>query len=199
MPARELHTNKKSGVNDVSENAALAVVLIENRFDCSEIMDRHLKYLPEDSVTYISTMVNSVERYNRLLASVDFWKQIKEENILIIQHDSALLKQGITSFYKWDYVGAPWTFQQHGGNGGLSFRKKSAMIECIEKISYNGTDNEDIYFCNALKTLGKNLAPRDVCEMFSCEAIFKLGTLGYHAIEKWLTPDQCEQIKNQYK
>lgn len=176
----------------------LAVVLIENRFDYEKIWKDHAKFLP-DHIRYIDTTVNSVEEYNKRLTSKEFWEDIDEENILIIQHDSALLRSGIEEFYKWDYVGAPWTFQQHGGNGGLSFRKKSAMIECIEKVPYNGIDNEDIYFSNALKTLGKNLAPREACEQFSCEAIFKLGTLGYHAIDKWLSPDQCEQIKNQYK
>lgn len=177
----------------------LAVILIENRFDCEEIMNRHLKFLPDNCETYYNSFVNSIDRYNGLFTNIDFWKQIKEENILVIQHDSALLRTGIDEFYEWDYVGAPWIFQQHGGNGGLSFRKKSAMIECLEKIPYNGKDNEDIYFSNALKLLNKKLAPRELCEKFSCETIFKMGTLGYHAIEKYLTEEQCQRIKNQYK
>ena len=180
----------------------LAVVLVENRVNCQEIMDRHLKYLPKNSVPYIidNLIISSSYDYNNYLAnSKVFWNHIKEENILIIQHDSALLKNGIEEFYQYDYVGAPWTFQQHGGNGGLSFRKKSAMLKVIENYPYNGIDNEDVYFCNGLKFLGMNLAPREVCEKFSCEAIFKLGALGYHAIERYLTPEQCEQIKNQYK
>jgi hypothetical protein len=147
---------------------------------------------------YIFFESHSIPDYNELLTSHAFWDKIDEENILIIQHDTNILRFGIEEFYQYDYVGAPWKFQQHGGNGGLSFRKKSTMLECIEKVPYNGTDNEDVYFSNTLKLLGKNLAPREVCEKFSCETIFKLGTLGYHAIEKYLTSEQCEQIKNQY-
>lgn len=175
----------------------LAVVLVENRFEYEPILNRHQSFLPDHN-WYIFHEVYSISDYNKLLTSKDFWNKIKEENILIIQHDSMLLKRGIENFYDFDYVGAPWKFQQHGGNGGLSFRKKSAMLECIDKVPYNGTDNEDIYFSNALKLLGKNLASREVCEKFSCETIFKLGTLGYHAIEKHLTLEQCKQIKNQY-
>lgn len=177
----------------------LAVILIENRFDCEEIMNRHLKFLPDNCEAYYNSFVNSIDRYNRLLTNIDFWEQIKEENILVIQHDSALLRTGIEEFYEWDYVGAPWKFQQHGGNGGLSFRKKSAMIECLEKVQYNGGDNEDVYFSNALKLLNKNLAPREVCEKFSCETIFKMGTLGYHAIDKYLSKIERDIILNQYK
>lgn len=122
----------------------LTVALVENRFNCNEIMSRHTKFLPDNIHCGFSVDCKSVEEYNKLLTSRFFWDQFYTENILIIQHDSALLRTGIEEFYKWDYVGAPWTFQQHGGNGGLSFRKKSAMIECIEKIPYNGIDNEDV-------------------------------------------------------
>lgn len=178
---------------------SLAVVLIENRFDATKILLDHLFYLPDNSKGYIYDDVKSIYEYNKLLTSVEFWNRFEEENILIIQHDSALLKKGIEEFYEWDYIGAPWKFQQHGGNGGLSFRKKSAMIECINTLPYYDNINEDVYFSNALIILGKKLAPREVCEKFSCETIFKLGTLGYHAIEKYLPEHECNLIKNQYK
>lgn len=176
----------------------LAVILIESRYDCQEIMDRHLKFLPNYATPYYSTLVNSIDRYNRLLQSFEFWENIKEENILIIQHDSGLLRHGIEEFYQYDYVGAPWKFQEHGGNGGLSFRKRSAMLKCLHRVAQIPELNEDVYFSNALKFLNLNLAPRDVCKKFSCETIFELGTFGYHAIDKYLTTEQVKQIKTQY-
>lgn len=179
----------------------LAVVLIENRFDTTKILLDHLFYLPENSKGYIFDNIKSIDEYNNLLTSVEFWNRFEEENILIIQHDSALLKKGIEEFYEWDYVGAPWKFQQHGGNGGLSFRKKSAMIECVNRVPYINTpnNNEDIYFSNALTILNKKLAPREICEKFSCETIFKMETMGYHAIDRYLSEYECNLIKNQYK
>lgn len=177
----------------------LQIVIVETRYNVDDLIENHLNFLPECHVHHFKTLkINSEKDYNLTLTNPLFWHVIKEENILIIQHDSGLLRTGIEDFYEYDYVGAPWKFQEHGGNGGLSFRKKSAMLECIDKVPYNGIDNEDVYFCNALKFLNKNIAPREVCEKFSCESIFKLGTLGYHAIDKWLLPEECEQIKNQY-
>jgi hypothetical protein len=32
-----------------------------------------------------------------------------------------------------------------------------------------------------------------------CETIFNLGSLGYHAIDKYLTNEQINQIKTQYE
>jgi hypothetical protein len=175
----------------------LAVVIVENRSCWMEVFKKHNKFLPACKV-YANTSVNSIQEYNGKLTSLAFWESIKEENILIIQNDSELLRHGLEEFYQWDYVGAPWTFQEHGGNGGLSFRKKSAMIDCIKNVPYIGNVNEDIYFSNALKHLGKKLAPREVCSKFSCEAILKLGTLGAHAIDKWHEPEECKVIRSQY-
>jgi len=77
-----------------------------------------------------------------------------------------LLRTGIEEFYEWDYVGAPWKFQQHGGNGGLSLRNPKAMIEVIKRKPYKPEyGNEDLYICNVLKEMPEfKLAPREVRE-----------------------------------
>lgn len=54
--------------------------------------------------------------------------------------------------------------------------------------------NEDLFFSRFVK----NVAPREVNTKFACETEFTLGTFGAHAIDEWLTPDECEQIRNQY-
>lgn len=176
----------------------LAVVLVENRGSEYRIATKHMRYLPKDAMLYIDESINSIDAYNQLLTSKAFWNKINEENILIIQHDSALLKYGIENFYQYDYIGASWNFEPFVGNGGLSFRHKSAMLKVIENYPYNGKDNEDIYFAKGCKFLGLNIAPIEVANTFSCETQFHLGTLGYHAIEKYLTEEQINQIKNQY-
>lgn len=147
----------------------------------------------------------SSSEYNSLLTSTYFWdKLITYERVLIFQSDSALLRKGIEDFMYWDYVGAPWSdpSHQHGGNGGLSLRNPKVMLDVIKTRPYNESihGNEDYYFCDLIKFrewIGK-LAPREICSRFSCEAIYKLGTLGTHAIEKYLTLEQLNNIKTQY-
>lgn len=141
--------------------------------------------------------INSIAEYNNLLTSITFWNAIPREHVLIFQHDSELLKEGIDDFLEWDYVGAPWVWQKRkrGGNGGLSIRSKSAMIKTIERLLYNpSTDgNEDTYFSKFL--VGK-MAPQKICRSFSCETIFELNTIGCHAIDNYLSPGQCGMIRN---
>ena len=142
--------------------------------------------------------INNLHQYNALMTSTEYWnKLLSYDRVLIFQHESMILRDGIEEFYEWDYVGAPWKFQLHGGNGGLSLRNPKIMYETLTRIPYNPTlGYEDVYFCNHMKG---NLAPREVCEKFSCETIYKLGTLGYHAIDNYLNKQQCNEIKDQYK
>jgi len=197
---------------------SLAAVIVDTRnISLFQVITDHLYYLPKDTKLYVFSSenqrhlqellncefhvvgINSISDYNRLLTSKSFWEKIEEENILIFQEDSRLLRKGIEEFYEWDYVGASWNFTPYVGNGGLSFRHKSAMIEICESISWAGELNEDIYFAYGCQMLKLKLAPVSVANKFSVETRFHLGAMGYHAIEKYLTEEQCKQIKKQYE
>lgn len=204
-----------------------AAVIVETRIlpNLKEVIDNHMSQLPKGwdlviyhgqtnekamraaaehvhTVRFVNMKVHAIDvrEYNLLLTSEDFWYGLRNyKKVLIFQSDSMLLRKGIEEFIYWDYVGAPWEWQIHGGNGGLSIRNPLTMTALLVARKYNG-DNEDTFFSNTLDThpyLGK-MAPREVCEKFSCETIFRLGTLGYHAIEKYMTKDQINQIKTQY-
>lgn len=194
-----------------------AVIVDTRRLSLYQVITEHLFYLPKYTKLYIFSSednrhlqkmlncefhvveVNDIRGYNNLLKSKNFWNKIKEENILIFQEDSRLLREGIEDFYEYDYIGATWDFYPFVGNGGLSFRHKSAMLKVLEVCNPENDINEDVYFawgCNVLKL---NLAPVHIANKFSCETQFHLGTLGYHAIEKYLPLEQVNEIKNQYE
>ncbi len=205
----------------------LAAIIVENRKtpNFPHIVKQHLKWLPQETKLFLVgdtmvdhagefmfcgftgvhgkiTQINSIDEYNLLLTNPVFWQNfLAYERVLIFQSDSMLLRFGIEEFYTYDYVGAPWPWQQHGGNGGLSLRNPRLMKEICEKYPFvpGAAGNEDVYFCNHMhnKAMGM-LAPYRVCKSFSVESIYAEGTMGYHAIDKYLSPAQCETIKNQY-
>ena len=112
--------------------------------------------------------------YNKLLISIDFWNSIPAENILIFQPDTLLLNDKIDEFMKYDYCGAPWDpklpfmSDKSVGNGGLSLRKKSIMIACINNFQpmYVG-EYEDIFFSRHI--INKPIP--EIANMFSIESI----------------------------
>lgn len=172
-------------------------VIIENRFDVGEIIARHTKFLSEDwPVIHIKAQINTIQDYNDLLVSKNFWEALPDK-VLIFQHDSGLLRHGVEDFLEWDFIGAPIKWLPTYMNGGLSLRSRAAMLRVIEEIPYNG-EVEDIWFVNGCRKLGLKLPDIDTARKFSVETEFNLGSIGYHAPEKYLTPKQVELIKYQY-
>ena len=181
----------------------------ENEKWINELFPQHWEYrftnLGVDNIT--------ADEHNLLLRQRFFWEQIEEENILIFQTDAYLLRKGIDYVLKYDYVGAetlnPYdkTPKGIGQNGGLSFRKRSAMLECIDKVTVKDINDyriknkltrfpleliilaEDIYFFHSLEILGKNIMPMNLCGVFSMEAPspengINLTPIGTHGINK---------------
>jgi len=178
-----------------------ALLLVENRHDPQPIIERHAAFLPTWEHELRNPPIRNLRDYNTYMTSDKIWAELYDyDRVLVIQHDSRILRDGIDEFMIWDYVGAPWKFQYHGGNGGFSLRNPKKMYEITAHYSYHPSQGyEDVWFCNIMQRGNYKLAPRSICEKFSCETIFKLGTFGCHAIESYLTPDEVNKIYNQYK
>lgn len=180
------------------------VVIVDNRHNIGELqvhIYNHLKKLPKgwNFQIFRPDSIRSLDDYNKLLTSEEFWNSIKFDKVLITQMDAEILRHGIEQFLQYDYIGAPWKFQGHGGNGGFSLRTKKVMLDIIKAFPYEGAGShgyEDVYFSNHIDKVGGKLAPRSECEKFSVETILAFDTFGAHAIDKYLTPDQCREIRN---
>jgi hypothetical protein len=141
--------------------------------------------------------------YSKFLTTLDFWNLIKGEKILIYQEDSIIFKNNILEFLEYDFVGAPFLKSNNDtpnsvGNGGLSLRSKSKMIEVIERFlptecSYNSSTTdymksvnlsfppEDVYFskCMQENNIGV-VASWDIAYKFSSESVFNEKSFGGH-------------------
>jgi len=120
----------------------------------------------------------SIYQYSELLMSKEFYEKIPTEIFLIFQLDSlisAIYNDYIYDFLQYDYTGAPWYFDKRVGNGGLSLRHKSAMVNIIEtchKISCI----EDLFFAH----YAENKPSFDDAKKFSVETVFSEKSFGMH-------------------
>jgi hypothetical protein len=129
----------------------------------------------------------SPDAYSLLLQSKHFWNKITEEHIIIFQTDSFIINNDYEIPTKYPYLGAQYMYYYAGKQfdavnpikgidpmcGGFSYRQKSAMIDCINNVTYddiiqyrtsNNLSNalfinkfiipEDVFFENALTVLG---------------------------------------------
>jgi hypothetical protein len=127
------------------------------------------------------------ERYNDFVCCESFWRQVPSETILMFQSDSILRRSGIDEFLDLDYVGAPWMHALVGnagcgpvGNGGLSLRKKSAMLDILANHEHEPGLTEDQYFSRWLYHDGYRVPSLEAAALFSTETIYQPESLGLH-------------------
>jgi hypothetical protein len=174
---------------------------------CSETRDWLTQMFPKWNIQF--TILNesnlNQHQYNNLIMSEHLWNGINEENVLVFQTDTMMFRSNIEDFMQYDFIGANFfdpndASLHHGGNnGGFSFRHKSAMVECINKVSPSDVQRylvsngrqikhslmEDVYFTNACEILGKTMSTIEERKTFSIEDATQ---------EYYLTPIGCHRF-----
>mmetsp|Transcript_61596 Transcript_61596/g.169330 ORF Transcript_61596/g.169330 Transcript_61596/m.169330 type:complete len:580 (-) Transcript_61596:48-1787(-) len=132
--------------------------------------------------------------YNQLLKSQAFWKTMTTDGVqrvLIFQLDGLLVRPGVGEFLAFDYVGAPWTKRNDAyvgineagvqipklspklrvGNGGLSLRNPTAMLDIIRRYAATSThhEQEDVFFVRYLHQCGYEIADLTAAARFAVE------------------------------
>ena len=155
----------------------------------------------------------TIDSYNTMLMDLDFWKGLPSDFICIFQKDCIMFKMFPEYFLHYDFGGASWHMKDvslfnEGINGGFSLRKRSAMIDCLENITYDMIEeyrqdarynksaifkfvnheflriplkkNEDVFFTYACEMLRKNMPDVIHRSFLAIEAIYNPETCVYH-------------------
>jgi len=123
-----------------------------------------------------------------------FYEKIPTEMFLVFQTDTMIcsnFKENIYNFMNYDYVGAPWNYGEVG-NGGLSLRRKSKMLEILEKCKYYN-DNEDLYFSKGCENVTYNKPSVEKAKQFSIEHLYSNDSFGVH--KPWLYINEADKVK----
>lgn len=110
-------------------------------------------------LTYIPANMSTAgqEMISRFLTNLWLYEQVLQpaEWLLVFQTDSILCansKQSLNNWLDYDWVGAPWNPNgRFGGNGGLSLRRVSAIIEILrDQHRIDGSEPEDVWLTERL-------------------------------------------------
>jgi hypothetical protein len=131
--------------------------------------------------------------YNQIMLSGEIYKKIPTETFIIFQADSLICEKNkhlLEKFMKYDYVGAPWA--NGVGNGGFSLRRKSKMLEVIEKCSHLfpllliRNQNEDgILSSGCLGTIPVYKPSIEEAKEFAVETLYHDAPFALHTPWKW--------------
>ena len=95
----------------------------------------------------------AINEYNSLLKDYTFYEKLIYEHLFFVQTDTYLRKPIDESMFNYDYVAAPWSWDETSAGGGMSYRKRSAMIDICK--NFKGDYNmEDGFINNGIKVLG---------------------------------------------
>lgn len=190
-------------------NEKLAII-VDNRHDdvvIPRVIGNFRHFLGDTwNIRWLQPPINEpfgTKQLNAMLLSRDFWEEKKEEHILIFQRDTICCKPLDPDFLEYDFVGAPCgPLQLMGGyivgfdmNGGLSLRRRSAMIKALEDGPPRGMP-EDVFFTRRLRQLSPRLEARvpcfDIAARFSVEteACYREQPFGVHGTDKFYMTDE---------
>ena len=154
----------------------------------------------------------SVDTYNGILMSKEFWEFIPGEHILIFQKDCYMYKMFDETIYlHYAFCGANcmWISEDNTTygiaiNGGCSLRKKTDMLDCLQKVSWDLIDkhfpkqmvyNEDLFYTFSCHLLNKSVPKKDERPAFAIENESAEDTCFYHGWHKdYQTEEKSRQL-----
>ncbi|KAK4190100.1 hypothetical protein QBC35DRAFT_449696 [Podospora australis] len=150
-------------VRQIKRSAAIRQQVAAGKLD--------LTYIPSNMTT------GSQEEISRFLTTLWLYDTVLQpaEWLLIFQTDSILCansRRNLNDYLEYDWVGAPWSLNsRYGGNGGLSLRRVSAIIEVLrEQKRVDGSDPEDVWLSERLgHRKGAKMANGTISSEFSGE------------------------------
>jgi Protein of unknown function (DUF5672) len=188
------HVNLLPVIENVKQVLPGITLYIFHGTQNQETLKRRYEHDPR-IVLYNMNVANlTIHQYNHIMTHPDFWRALTGEHVLVFQTDSVLFSQSQVNLYdflQYDYVGAPWTWgnisQYYAiniltfqplrytpvGNGGLSLRRRTTMIEATSKYPHLSQpfDTEDVYFSFTLHAMGANMPTAEVAARLFFETI----------------------------
>ena len=124
------------------------------------------------------------KEYNEHLKKLSTWESIDAEHILIMETDAYLLKPIPDKLLEYDYVASAYNWDKtFPGGGGLTLRKKSAMIDICQNISPDDIEMQDMYAAYGCIEYGHTWA--HITETYFVESyIYDKQVVGVH---QWWT------------
>jgi len=117
--------------------------------------------------------------YNYLLQSSEFYSALPSENLLLMEMDTYLRKPVPEEILKYAYVASPYMWDKTTSGGGLSFRKRSAMLTVCSKYSQL-SPAQDMYACGGIKALGYSRPTFEEEIQYFCESCLYEDPVGFH-------------------
>ena len=217
-------------VNNIPNNWTVQVFYTgEGQSEKGLEINRGLKRLIKKGIVHLTVIPEKIAKMKRkpkeIMTDLWIWKNMLADRVLVFGGNQVICSNSpynLTSFEKWDYIGAPWdAFKRIGGDGGISLRNRSIMIKVLEyelaktsddkerDLAYKKWGQEDVFFVSRMLEMQSKglidpkIATREETLRFGAigsavndDVLVASGTLGvldHDAREKFLAI--CPELK----
>jgi hypothetical protein len=159
---------------------------------CSDINIEYIRGILKDNAEAVHLIqmfegnpdpATGKNEYNYLLQDSQFYTSLPSENLLLMEMDTYLRKPIPDTLLKYDYVASPYSWDEGISGGGLSFRKRSTMIDICSNYQCH-VAAQDIYACSGIKALGYSRPPFEEEIQYFSESCLYEDPVGFH---QWWT------------
>lgn len=123
------------------------------------------------------------EEYNTLLQTEAFWKGIDADWILTVEMDCYLLRPLPLEMFEYDYVASHWSWDKTSQGGGLSLRKREAMLFLCSK-QFPICSAQDIWVNDGCKKFNLKTPTYVAMQNWFVESCYSFMPVGVH---QWWT------------
>lgn len=160
-------------------------------FVCSDINLEYCRAITQDhpNIHFLPIFKGSPSytdarnEYTKLLSTSGFYEILPWNHLCILQTDSYLRKQIPDSVLDYDYIASPALWDEANLVGGLSFRKKEAMIR-ITKEFQEDIPSEDLFISKGCTALGLKKPSFEDAMLYCAESCLYEDPVGVH---QWWT------------
>lgn len=193
-------------------------LVVNNMLECLSDIWEIVVCVGDENEAYVNTIVKGLHshrvrvvniklqnmdhlQYSQLMATPSFYNHIPTEMFMIFQTDSIINRNNkhfIEEFLQYDYVGAPWR-DGYVGNGGISIRRKSKMLEILKQIPYEYGIYEDKYFSlSHFESCPVSIykPTYEHAQKFSVETVFCPDFFAVHKPWLYVKPKELELMVN---
>jgi len=130
--------------------------------------------------------------YNSFQQNAEFYKSLPGSNLIFLEVDCYFRKPVPDDWKAYDYIAAPYEWDETSFGGGLSFRKKEAMLRiCSSGIP--PSEAADDFLCKGVKALGLSTPSFEDNITYIAESCLYEDPIGVHQWWTFFNPREMEE------
>ena len=132
--------------------------------------------------------------YNTLLKNPEFYALLPGEHHIFLQMDTYLRKHIPEEWKVFDYIAAPYEWDESSVGGGFSYRKKQSMIHICKERTDTLID-EDAFIMNGVRDLGYKIPEFNLGITYIAESCLYEDPIGVHQWWTFFSPTEMEDAE----